>query len=242
MASKERFHAVVPAAGIGTRVGAEIPKQYLRLGEFSLLQWSVRALLAAPFIETVLVVVAPGDTRAVAQVGGWPRVRVEAVGGASRRDSVLAGLQQAGADWLPTDWVLVHDAARPGLSLAALTRLCHALADDPVGGLLALPVADTVKQSQGEQARVAGSLPRESLWLAQTPQMFRLRPLMQALLAHPGVTDEAGAIEAAGLVPRLVQGERCNFKITTADDLALMRAWLAAVADDSGKPPGQDSQ
>lgn len=230
MASYDRFHAVVPAAGIGARVGAAVPKQYLELAGRALLQWSVRALLAAPFIETVVVVVAPGDTLADELVGNWPRVRVHAVGGASRRDSVLAGLQAAGGGWQPGDWILVHDAARPALSLAALDRLRVGLKDDPVGGLLALPVSDTVKQAPAGQARVARTVPREGLWLAQTPQMFRHGLLLAALREHPAVTDEAGAMEAAGHVPRLIEGERHNFKVTTADDLRLMGAWLSALA------------
>ncbi|MBP6813370.1 MAG: 2-C-methyl-D-erythritol 4-phosphate cytidylyltransferase [Burkholderiaceae bacterium] len=241
MDTSPRFHAVVPAAGIGARVGAATPKQYLELAGQSLLQWSVQALLAAAFIDEVCVVVAAGDTLAATQVGHWPRVRVLPVGGATRRDTVLAGLQAAGSDWHELDWVLVHDAARPGLSLASLLRLHDALAADPLGGLLALPVSDTVKQVQGAQAVVARTLSRDDLWLAQTPQMFRYGPLRAALRAYPDVTDEAGAIEAAGGRPRLVTGERHNFKVTTRDDLHLMGAWLATRSQDRGgvgnRPP-----
>ena len=241
MDTSPRFHALVPAAGVGARVGAATPKQYLELAGHSLLQWSVGALLAASFIDTVCVVVAPGDTMAGPQVGHWPRVRVLPVGGATRRDTVLAGLQAAGGDWRDNDWVLVHDAARPGLSLAALIRLHDALAADPLGGLLALPVSDTVKQAQGGDPVVARTLPRDGLWLAQTPQMFRYGPLCAALRAFPDVTDEAGAIEAAGGRPRLVTGERHNFKVTTRDDLHLMGAWLATRSQDRGgvgnRPP-----
>lgn len=241
MDTSPRFHAVVPAAGIGARVGAATPKQYLELAGQSLLQWSVQALLAAAFIDEVCVVVAAGDTLAATQVGHWPRVRVLPVGGPTRRDTVLAGLQAAGSDWHELDWVLVHDAARPGLSLASLLRLHDALAADPLGGLLALPVSDTVKQVQGAQAVVARTLSRDDLWLAQTPQMFRYGPLRAALRAYPDVTDEAGAIEAAGGRPRLVTGERHNFKVTTRDDLHLMGAWLATRSQDRGgvgnRPP-----
>ena len=241
MDTSPRFHAVVPAAGIGARVGAATPKQYLELAGQSLLQWSVQALLAAAFIDEVCVVVAAGDTLAATQVGHWPRVRVLPVGGPTRRDTVLAGLQAAGGDWHELDWVLVHDAARPGLSLASLLRLHDALAADPLGGLLALPVSDTVKQVQGAQAVVARTLSRDDLWLAQTPQMFRYGPLRAALRAYPDVTDEAGAIEAAGGRPRLVTGERHNFKVTTRDDLHLMGAWLATRSQDRGgvgnRPP-----
>ncbi|MEI8305129.1 MAG: 2-C-methyl-D-erythritol 4-phosphate cytidylyltransferase [Burkholderiales bacterium] len=229
MSEPARCHAVVPAAGSGSRLGAALPKQYLHLAGRSLLEWSVQALLDAPFIETVTVVVSPGDARAEALLGRRPRLRVLPVGGATRRDSVLAGVQAPGIAWSAHDWVLVHDAARPALDAASLLRLHAELADDPVGGLLAVPVSDTVKRAASaspEVPRVAATLSREGLWLAQTPQMFRHGVLLPALQRHPEVTDEAAAVEAEGLVPRLVRGERQNFKVTTADDLALMGAWL----------------
>jgi len=229
MPEPARCHAVVPAAGSGSRLGAALPKQYLLLAGRSLLEWSVQALLDAPFIATVTVVVSPGDARAQALLGPRPRLRVLPVGGATRRDSVLAGVQAPGIDWQARDWVLVHDAARPALDAASLQRLHAELADDPVGGLLAVPVSDTVKRATtdaGPAPRVAGTLSRDGLWLAQTPQMFRHGVLLPALQRHPEVTDEAAAVEAEGLVPRLVRGERQNFKVTTADDLALMGAWL----------------
>ena len=226
MDTSPRFHALVPAAGVGARMGGGVPKQYLELAGRSLLQWSVDVLSSAPFVESVWVVVAPEDTLAEAQLCNRPGVRVLRQGGASRRDTVLAGLEAAEGHWRDDDWVLVHDAARPGLSLAALTRLRDALQADALGGLLALPVSDTVKASiEGEQV-VARTLPREGLWLAQTPQMFRYGPLLDALRRHPDVTDEAGAIEAAGGRPRLVAGERRNFKVTTRDDLDIMAALL----------------
>ena len=236
-APRARFHAVVPAAGVGARLGAALPKQYLEIGGVSVLARSIRPLLDVDWIERVLVVVAPGDRRAAlacadlaARAGG--RLRIAEVGGATRRDSVLAGLEElaaAGSD--PCDWVLVHDAARPGLGVAALERLRERLAGHPVGGLLALPVADTVKRADG-RGEVAGTVPREGLWLAQTPQMFRLGALQEALLRHPEVTDEAAAIEAQGARALLVEGERRNFKVTTADDLALMAALLERAGND----------
>lgn len=224
MVSDARFHALVPAAGVGARLGAPVPKQYLELDGRPMLWWTVQALLAAPFVAGVDVVVAPDDARAGDILRDAPRTRVRPVGGASRRDSVLAGLLASSADWREDDWVLVHDAARPGLGLAALERLREALADDPVGGLLALPAADTVKWAHEDGPRVQATWPRERVWLAQTPQMFRLGVLRAALQAHPSVTDEAAAIEAAGLPVRLVAGERRNFKVTTPEDLELMRA------------------
>ena len=226
-AVSDRFLAVVPAAGVGARMAADRPKQYLEIAGRTVLEWSVDALLSAGFVEAVLVVVAPGDERAQQLVGAWPRVRVAAVGGATRRDSVLAGLEHAGQAWRDHDWVLVHDAARPGLTAAALERLRTELRGDAVGGLLVEAVSDTVKRGDA-QGRVAATLSRDGLWLAQTPQMFRLGLLRAALRRHPAVTDEAAAIEAEGLRPRLVAGERCNFKVTTAQDLRLLAAWLGA--------------
>ena len=234
----QRFFAVVPAAGVGTRLGAAIPKQYLEIGGRSLLTRSVDALLAVPWIDRVVVVVAPGDSHAPRVLGGldadaFARVRVEPVGGATRRDSVLAGLRALQADPVQppaaSDWVLVHDAARPGLPVEVLERLRGALREEAVGGIAALPVADTVKRADPTE-HVAATVSRSGLWLAQTPQMFRLATLCDALERHPEVTDEAAAIEACGLPVRLVEGDRRNFKVTTADDLAMMTMLLAGTA------------
>ena len=254
-ASGRRCWAVVPAAGVGARVGAAVPKQYLPLAGRSVLEWSVAPLLAAGWIERVVVVVAPGDEHSARLRGLDPRLDVRPVGGAERRDSVLAGIESLGSDVHDDDWVLVHDAARPGLTLAALERLRDALVDHPVGGLLALPVADTVKRAVSrstQSMRLAGAstdvpvdpnapnfpnaslvtatVPRDGLWLAQTPQMFRAGELRAALRACPQVTDEASAIEMAGATPLLVPGERRNFKITTSEDLDMMAALLAPTA------------
>jgi 2-C-methyl-D-erythritol 4-phosphate cytidylyltransferase len=197
------------------------------------------------------VVVAADDARAAAVLAGLPRTAVLAEGGATRRDTVLAGLR-----WLARaqgaaqgDWVLVHDAARPGLDRPSLERLRESLADDPVGGLLALPVSDTVKRSAPQDparsvqagqagapaAWVAQTVPREDLWLAQTPQMFRFGSLLGALERFPDVTDESAAIERAGLAPKLVPGARTNFKVTTVEDLDLMRRLLAAESAPQGQ-------
>ena len=229
----ERFFAVVPAAGVGARLGAAVPKQYLEIGGETVLSRSLRPLLAARWIEAVVVVVAPGDAWARAACAGLAaetgeRLRIAPVGGAARRDSVLAGLGLlADAYAEDRDWVLVHDAARPGLRVDALERLRERAGAHPVGGLLALPVADTVKRA-GAGDEVAATVPRDRLWLAQTPQMFRLGALRAALARHPEVTDEAAAMEAEGLAVLLVEGDRRNFKVTTADDLELMRALLGA--------------
>lgn len=222
-----RFFALVPAGGVGSRLGAAVPKQYLALAGKPLIQWAVAPLVACDWIEQVLVVVAPGDTAASRIFDGVRRVQVCNGGGATRSATVRGGLVHlSGAR--DDDWVLVHDAARPGLDRASLDRLRSTLQHDPVGGLLALPVADTVKRADGGQ-RVAATVARDDLWLAQTPQMFRLGLLRRALAEFPDVTDEAGAIEAAGLPVRLVVGDRANFKVTTTHDLELMARLLAGV-------------
>lgn len=222
-----RFLALVPAAGIGSRVGAALPKQYLRLGRQTMLEHSVDALRAAPWIDRVVVVVAPEDTRASALLADRSRVQVLREGGASRADTVLAGLRAMRREGARNDdWVLVHDAARPGLEPAMLERLRSCLGASPVGGLLAVPVGETVKQTGEDPEAVAVTLDRDRLWVAQTPQMFRFGMLLEALAAHPLVTDEAAAIERAGHAPRLVEGGRSNFKVTTAEDIELMRSLL----------------
>lgn len=215
----ERYHAVVPAAGGGTRLGAAIPKQYLDLGGDSMLHRTIDALLAEPRLSSVVVVVSPDDPRRPAGGRFDARVRFAAVGGDTRADSVAAGIDQLAAD--PDDWVLVHDAARPGLSVAALARLIDEVGDDAVGGLLAMPVADTVKRCS-DDGRICATVDRERLWAAQTPQMFRLGVLRQALSGERlGITDEASAVERLGLQPLLVRGEPGNFKVTLAEDLAM---------------------
>lgn len=217
----------MPAAGAGTRLGARQPKQYLALAGRPMLRWSVEALLSAPWIERVLVVVAPDDGCADGLLADLARVEVLAAGGATRRDSVLAGLRALAASGARgDDWVLVHDAARPALPPGLLERLRDSVGASAVGGLLAVPVSDTVKRAARGRRSVDATVERSGLWLAQTPQMFRLGLLHDALLGHPAVTDEASAVERAGHVPLLVEGARTNFKVTTAEDLELMRALL----------------
>lgn len=228
-------HALVPCAGAGVRAGTVRPKQYTLLTGQSVVERSVRALLDVPRIQSVLVVVAPGDTDFLDVVPApvAHSIRLAAVGGDTRAQTVLAGLNwllanQAKAD----DWVLVHDAARCLVSVAAINRLLDACLIDEVGGLLAMPLADTLKQAT--QGRAQGTLSREGKWAAQTPQMFRLGTLHRALTqtGHE-VTDEASAIEGLGLKPLLVRGDAMNVKITWPEDFDLARRWLAA---DPGHP------
>ena len=221
--------AIVPAAGVGARAsrpGHEtVPKQYRPLSGQPMLRLAVGALLADERISQVRVAVTPGDGWVDAALAGLPRTVWRACGGATRADTVAGSLADSGA--ADDTWVLVHDAARPGLPAEALGRLIDACLADPVGGLLAVPVADTVK---GGHERVERTLDRNGLWLAQTPQMFRAGVLRDALTAASvsgaAVTDEASAIEAAGYAPLLVPGAMRNFKVTWPDDFELMEKWL----------------
>lgn len=221
--------AIVPAAGVGVRAsqpGAEpVPKQYRPLAGQPMLRHAVRALLADERVSQVRVAVTPGDGWVDAALAGLPRTVWRACGGATRADTVAGALADSGV--ADDTWVLVHDAARPGLPEGALRRLIDACLTDPVGGLLALPVADTVK---GGRDRVERTLDRNGLWLAQTPQMFRAGVLRDALTAASvngvTVTDEASALEAAGYAPLLVPGALRNFKVTWPDDFELMEKWL----------------
>lgn len=217
-----RYFAIVPAAGSGSRFGAEKPKQYLGLLGRPLIYHALAALTACPEIDRVWVVLSPDDP-------WWPQFdwselgsKLETVrcGGATRAESVSNGLRAAAMVAADDDWVLVHDAARPCLSAEMLAALFAALANDPVGGILAVPVADTLKRADPEQ-RVAATEPRDGLWQAQTPQMFRYGRLSEALAKCSAVTDEAGAIEALGLKPKLVASDTTNLKVTYPADLAL---------------------
>ena len=224
--SPPRLHALVPAAGSGSRAGGELPKQYRRLGRATMLEHALAALLAEPRIAGAVVVVAPDD-RHIAELRFEARVTVLPAGGATRAASVRAGLEHLATRAAEDDWVLVHDAARPCLSAADLSALIDAVDDDPVGGLLALPLADTLKRGHGE--RVLATVERSHLWRAATPQMFRLGLLRTALDA-PGAlataTDEAAAVERLGHAPRLVACAATNLKVTDASDFALACAIL----------------
>jgi 2-C-methyl-D-erythritol 4-phosphate cytidylyltransferase len=224
--------ALIPAAGSGSRSGGAEPKQYRELAGRPMLWHAVRAV-CVPRVQTVFVVLAASDERFARY--DWSafagRVQPLYCGGASRRDSVYNGLVAMSASVDPDDWLLVHDAARPCLGLRDVQNLMRECERDEIGGLLALPVADTLKQAGKDEAgtlRVAATLDRAQLWLAQTPQMFRTGLLMQALqLAPAAVTDEAAAIEALGLKPRLVAGSRENLKVTYPEDFAIAQSILA---------------
>lgn len=228
--------ALIPAAGSGTRMargGADsAPKQYQRIAGRAMLWHAVRAVCVAP-VETVFVVLAPDDAEFArldwSEFGG--RIEPLYCGGATRADSVHNGLVAAMAAVDADDWMLVHDAARPCLPRADLARLLAECSGDAIGGLLALPAAETVKRAAKDEAgavRVAATEDRAELWLAQTPQMFRAGLLAQALAAadRRRVTDEASAVELLGLKPRLVAGSRENIKVTYPEDVAIAEAIL----------------
>ncbi len=258
-----RLHALIPSAGSGSRLPGAQPKQYRQVLGESVVQHTVRAFLQTPRMHSVLVVVQAGDVQAAACLQADPRLSIQPRGGETRAQSVLGGLEallESGAD--ARDWVLVHDAARCCITPALINDLIDACAADAVGGLLALPLPDTLKAADAT-GRVARTEPREGRWLAQTPQMFRIGALREALqaaiaadappppgrpeagAAPPGgseplrawgqqspPTDEAGAMERLGAHPLLVTGAAFNFKITYPQDLELARAVLACRAGD----------
>ena len=224
-----RFFALVPCAGIGARAGAGGPKQYAALAGRPLVAHTLAALQQVPRLDATLVVLAPDDAQFEAAVPEFSgdRAWVARCGGATRAQSVANGLDELlGRGVQPHDWVLVHDAARGLLRPAWVARLIDACVDDEVGGLLALPLADTLKQA-GPDGRCAATIDRTAKWAAQTPQMFRLGLLRPALAAGgDAVTDEASAVEALGHAPKLVPGEAENFKITWPGDFALAERLL----------------
>lgn len=226
-----RRYGLIPAAGQGARLGGETPKQYLQLRGEPMLAHAVRALLACPAIEVAFVVLSPDDERWATH--DWrafgDRVAPLWCGGATRRDSVLNGLVAMANVVNPDDWVLVHDAARPCLARADVERLIEAVGEDDGGGILAVPLADTLKRAD-EAQRIATTEPRERLWLAQTPQMFRHGTLLRALGGVSAATDEASAVEAIGLKPKLVPGSLRNLKVTYPGDLPIAAALLAGAA------------
>ncbi|MBE0621914.1 MAG: 2-C-methyl-D-erythritol 4-phosphate cytidylyltransferase [Burkholderiales bacterium] len=227
--TSERCYGLIPAAGAGERMGSDKPKQYLKLLGRPLLYHSVKALLAKDRIDTVFVVLAPADGEF--KKYDWSefgeRVAPLYCGGATRHDSVLNGLVAASSVVSPDDWILVHDAARPCLGQSELQRMLDALSKDEVGGILGVPVADTLKRAD-TAGRIQATEPREHLWQAQTPQMFRHGLLLQALSRSAKLTDEAGAIEALGMQPKLVQGSHTNLKVTYPEDLQLAQTILAS--------------
>ncbi len=219
----KKIIALVPAAGVGLRFGELLPKQYLDLNGRPMIYHALAALAAVPRISRIHVILAPDDHY-------WPRYdwpswdgRLTTLhcGGKTRGESVLNGLTSFGGEVEENNWVLVHDAARPCIRPDLIERLIDTLADDPVGGLLALPMSDTVKLAN-ELQRVDHTVTREKLWRAQTPQMFRYGLLKSALNRYLEVTDESQAIEIlGGYTPQLVEGDSTNLKVTYAADMKI---------------------
>jgi 2-C-methyl-D-erythritol 4-phosphate cytidylyltransferase len=222
-----RYFALIPAAGVGARMGAGSPKQYLKIGGKPMLRHTLDAFLSSDLIAHTFVVVSPDDPY-IDTVAPTHGVTVLRCGGASRMESVRNGLAVLANTLAPTDWVLVHDAARPGLTAELIGKLIASVGEHPVGGLLGLPVVDTVKRCiEGE---ACGTIPRNGLWLAQTPQMFRFKLLAEALKSATdpdAITDDASAVEALGLTPKLVEGHPRNLKVTLPDDIRIAELYLA---------------
>lgn len=227
MTDSTRFWAVVPAAGVGKRMQADRPKQYLELSGKTVLEHTLTRLLQSGVFSAVAVAISTGDPY-------WPALAISkhteiitAAGGKERADSVLSALKVIRAQASDDDWVLVHDAARPCITAADIALLIETLKDDEVGGILALSSHDTLKNVEGRN--IVGTLDRTHIWRALTPQMFRYGLLKKALertQGNPAVTDEASALELMGLQPKIVEGRPDNIKITRPEDLALAQFYL----------------
>ena len=232
-----RHFALIPAAGVGSRMAAASPKQYLPINGKPMLRHTVEAFLASPLIAHTFVVVSAGDGyvddvlpdaalahAAIVEGGG---VTVLRCGGATRMESILNGLRAVRERVGDADLVLVHDAARPGLTPALIAKLITQAGANPAGGLLALPVVDTVKTTR---SGATATIPRDGMWLAQTPQMFSYELLLRALAsaADPNaITDDASAVELLGLSPQLVEGHPRNLKVTLPSDIRIAEMYLA---------------
>ena len=228
--SHQQIWLVVPAAGVGTRMQAQVPKQYLILQGKTILEHTITRLLQVPGLSGLIVVHSVEDEKITdLDIVQTPRVEL-VVGGSERSSSVLNGLTYLADKANDDDWVLVHDAARPCIDLADIKKLIGQLKDDSVGGILAVPVSDTVKRVVTAN-EISETLDRTKLWQAQTPQMFRFgllrSALQQAVSQQQVITDEASAIEQAGYRAKVVEGNRSNIKITRPEDLAMAELILS---------------
>lgn len=227
--SSPRYFALLPAAGVGARMAAGSPKQYLQIGGKPMLRHTIDAFRSSPLVAHTYVVVSPDDPF-IDGVVPHDGVTVLRCGGATRMESIRNGLRLLHGQVAADDWILVHDAARPGLDAELIERLIVETGEHPAGGLLALPVVDTVKRSVAGAA-VSGTVARDGLWLAQTPQMFHYQLLCRALDAATdpsAITDDASAVEALGLAPKLVEGHPRNLKVTLPADIRIAEIYLAA--------------
>lgn len=227
-----RHIALIPAAGVGARMQAGQPKQYMPVAGKPMMQHVLETFASSPDIDHTYVIVSEEDAYIddlmAALPYGQDKTSVIRHGGATRQETVMNGLAALSDTVDKDDWILVHDAARPGLTHALIRRLVTALANEPAGGLLALPIVDTLKQSSDGYA--TKTIPRNGLWAAQTPQMFRFSLLKQAMLAAHAhlqdITDDASAMEMAGFTPRLIEGAPRNFKVTHPQDVVLAEFFL----------------
>jgi 2-C-methyl-D-erythritol 4-phosphate cytidylyltransferase len=217
-----KVFALVLAAGQGTRIGDAVPKQYLPLAGKPMMFHSIEALAAVSRVERLFVVLAPLDRHWGEHDWSALPEKIEATfcGGAHRAESVLNTLKFLEARIAKDDWVLVHDSARPCIATELVEQFLDEIGDDSVGGLLAMPLADTLKRAE-EHQRVEGTIARTGLWRAQTPQMFRYEMLRRGLEKTPKATDESEAVESLGYAPRLAEGENGNIKVTFAEDIQL---------------------
>lgn len=236
--SRPLVHGLIPAAGSGVRFDGTVLKQYQKIAGKPVLLHSIEALYHHPLVSDVTVILALDDSQFVPAVEGLAADLDTVIGGDSRAQSVLNGLHHLADRFDGSDWVLVHDAARPCLSDDCLDALLEKGMATTDGAILAMPVADTLKRS-GAQGEIVETVNREQLWVAQTPQLFRLGALIKALnSAHQNglsITDEASAMEFAGCQPTLVMGSSNNLKITWPGDLTIAEAILANLpADQTG--------
>lgn len=227
--SSDKVHALIPAAGRGTRYGGDMLKQYLPILGKAVMTHSIRVFQYHPMVSSVTVILAEDDQLFESAVGLAAASVARVTGGETRAESVRNGLAYLAEHYSESDWVLVHDAARPCLSNKSLDRLLEQGLPSPDGAILAMPVADTLKRS-GESNVIMSTEDRRGLWAAQTPQLFRVGMLAAAIDrardAGCELTDEASAMEFAGYHPKLVMGTAANIKITHAGDLAIAEALL----------------
>lgn len=225
-----KFWAIVPAAGAGKRMQADRPKQYLKLIDKSVIEHTLLRLLQSDVFTAIVVAIgSPTETDAY-----WPELElskhekvITAPGGKERADSVLSALQAICNQAADNDWVLVHDAARPCITPLDIHHLIESLKDDDIGGILALSSPDTLKSVQGNH--IIGTVDRNRIWRALTPQMFRyglLKSALEEAKGNPCITDEASALELKGLQPKIVEGRSDNIKITRPEDLALAKFYM----------------
>ena len=227
--SSDKVHALIPAAGRGTRYGGDMLKQYLPILGKAVIVHSIRAFKFHPLVSSVTVIIAEDDNLFESAVGPLVANVNRVTGGETRAQSVRNGLRYLSEQFSDSDWVLVHDAARPCLSDASLDRLLEQGLSSDDGAILAMPVGDTLKRADAS-GHIANTLDRSELWAAKTPQLFRVgllaKALDEALEAGCEVTDEASAMEYAGYHPRLVMCSAANIKITHSSDLPIAEALL----------------